>query len=90
MNGSALSGSLHSLAKMQAKWHIIGDNSKFESELFEQIQGTIHEMDAFTVTNMIWCAKLIARSYRMMSLSNNILVLQEFREARITLAWTGK
>lgn len=29
-------------------------------------------------------------SYRMKSLSNNILVLQEFWEARVALAWTGK
>lgn len=54
MNGSALSGSLHALAKMQAKWHLIGDDAKFKSDLFAQVEETIHEMDAFTVTNMIW------------------------------------
>jgi len=56
MHGSALSGSLHSLAKMQAKWQLLGDGSKFKSDLFKKIEETVHEMDAFAFTNVIWCA----------------------------------
>jgi len=55
MRGSALSGSLHSLAKMQAKWQLLGDGSEFKSDLFKRVEETVRDMDAFAFTNMIWC-----------------------------------